>query len=284
MKTVDAIAREKARKSLKLWDLQREKWIFSRIRDMSEKMEIPWDYMQAIYNIMFSLSISHQANNIGNEHSLPSFSNAIDLTLPFRITLPNKAKLKIAFQGQFGAFSHLAIETIFPNAIPIPSKEFTDVKEKLAGEFADLAVLPFFNTIAGTVNLGQKVADSLEHVVLYKFPVKIQHMLAVPDHINSIDQIEFVHSHPEALRQCHNFLKTNGFKGIEQHDTAGAAKMISKTKKENVAALCSEAAAKIYGLKILKRNVQDIENNFTFFAIVANTSKLPKIYEKLSNT
>ncbi len=274
------IAEVKAKDSIQLWDLEREKWILQTLREMSEKQAIPWNYLQSIYHIMFSLSITHQAKIIGNGN-MPNFSNAIDFTMPFLLQLPNNAKLRITFQGELGAFSHLAISSVFPKATAIPSWQFDDVKEKLDKNIADLAILPFFNTIAGTVNLGQKIADHIEHVVLYKFPIKIRHMLAVPNHIEDIGQIETVYSHPEALRQCKNFLTKHGIRGISYHDTAGAAKMIAEYSPQNSAALCSEMAANLYGLHILKRDVQDIKNNFTFFALVAKTSSLPQIVKQL---
>ena len=189
-----------------------------------------------------------------------------------------KEKIKIAFQGEEGAYSHLACLEIFPNADIVACKTFDQVF-KLAKESSKYKiVIPITNSSTGSI------ADMHYLLPKYKLQIhaehfqKVEHNLLVkPD--AELKDIEYVRSHAQAIDQCQKIILKNNFKTIISADTAGSAKELSKGSDKSIGAIASTLSAEIYKLKILLKNIEDEKNNVTRFLIMGKKITQP-IFEK----
>ena len=165
-------------------------------------------------------------------------------------------KVKLTFQGEKGAYSHLACEEIFKDA-DIKNCPTFEETFKLAFDQEDYrAIIPIENSLAG------RVADIHYLLPKYKLQIYGEHFQKVEHCLLSrseakLEDIKYVRSHAQAIGQCQEIIKKHKFKPIISADTAGSAKDLSESKDNNVAAIASELAAKIYGLKILQKNIED---------------------------
>ena len=182
--------------------------------------------------------------------------------------LPGRAR--VAFQGELGAFSQHAAERIFgPDVRPLPCVTFEDVFSRLIRGRADFAVIPIENSLAGSIhqNFDLLARHSLESIG--ETYVRIEHhLIAHPG--ARLAGIRQIYSHPVALAQCQKFLRS--LKSVEKvsfYDTAGSVKFIRDSDLSSAAAVASADAAKIYGMKILKRNIEDDRENYTRFLALA---------------
>ena len=183
-------------------------------------------------------------------------------------------KVKIAFQGMEGAYSNMACKECFPNAVTIACSSFESMIETTKNNDADFAMVPVENSIAGRVaDIHTLIPDSGLFIRAEHYQ-KVNHQLISLNEAN-IEDIKFVKSHAQGLAQCRNLIKKFNFLPIQHIDTAGAAFDISKRKDKTVAAIASKMAARIYGLKILKKDVEDHENNTTRFLIMSSKDNIP---------
>ena len=138
---------------------------------------------------------------------------------------------------------------------------------------ADYAVLPYRNTIIGRI---EPVFSLLKkYQILSRLRLPVNHCLAVSPipKISGIKDIRIVISHPKALAQCDKFfVQYFWLKAKEFEDTAAAAEKVFQDQNPQLAAICSEAAAKLYRLKILKRKIQDVKENFTYFTLIKKSN------------
>jgi len=187
-------------------------------------------------------------------------------------------KIKLAFQGEKGAYSHIACEEIFKGA-EIKNCSTFEETFKFTFENEDVtAIIPLENSLAG------RVADIHYLLPKYKLQIygehfqKVEHCLLSKQDAEMKD-IKYIRSHAQAIGQCQNIIKKNNFKSIISADTAGSAKDLADNKDKSIAAIASSLAAKIYGLKILKKNIEDESGNITRFLIMGKKINQPE-YEK----
>jgi prephenate dehydratase len=181
---------------------------------------------------------------------------------------------KIAFQGRPGAYSHMACLTAFPKLEPLPCPTFFDAFKAVDGGRADYAMIPIDNSIAG------RVADI--HQLLPKFHLQItcEHFIPVHHCLLAVEgtklaDIKTVYSHVHALPQCRKIISEKGWKPVVFEDTAGSAAKVAEMNDPTAGAIASELAAELYGLRILKKNIEDEAGNTTRFLALAKTAKTP---------
>jgi prephenate dehydratase len=176
------------------------------------------------------------------------------------------ASTVVAFQGELGAFSQRASENIFGlRIVPLPCVTFDDVFEMVVCRKANLAVIPIENSLAGSIhqNFDLLAKHALEAIA--ETYVRIEHHLIAHPNVRLSD-IRQVYSHPVALAQCQKYLRR--MKRVEKisfYDTAGSVKHIREKGLKSAAAIASADAARIYGLKVLARGIEDNRENYTRF-------------------
>jgi prephenate dehydratase len=179
--------------------------------------------------------------------------------------------MKVAYQGEPGAFSHEACLRFLPECEAVRKDSFADVFDSVAAGETERGVLPEENVAAGIVPEVRALLDrgSLEVIARHVLPIRM-HLLGIEG--STLAEIETVVSHPIALAQCSATLARLGLKTEEARNTAGAAKALAAAQDPTGAVLASEAAATTYGLVILLRDLQDRADNATRFAVLARAS------------
>ena len=181
----------------------------------------------------------------------------------------------IAFQGEKGAYSHLACEEIFPGAQIKTCSTFEETFKTAFEDENSKIIVPIENSLAG------RVADIHYLLTKYKLQIysehfqKVEHNLLVKEGIELKD-IKYVRSHAQAIGQCQNIINENKFKSIISADTAGSAKDLAEGEDKSIAAIASELSAKIYNLKILKKNIEDEKGNVTRFLVMGRNIEQPE--------
>ena len=188
-------------------------------------------------------------------------------------------KLKVAFQGEKGAYSHLACLEVFPDAEAVACSTFEEAFQLAKDNAEYKIVIPIENSLAG------RVADIHYLIPKYKLQIHAEHFQKVSHNLlgikgAKIKDIKTVRSHSQAIGQCSKIIFENKLKPIVSADTAGSAKFISKKKDKTDSAIASELAAKIYGLEIIKSKVEDESGNVTRFFIMGKDTKHPQHKDK----
>ena len=178
---------------------------------------------------------------------------------------------KIAFQGAFGAYSHMACQSAYPGHEVVSCLSFATAMEKVQNGEVELAMIPMDNSSAGRVTDAHQLFLSTPlHIVAEHFE-PVQHcLLGVKG--AQISDIKTVHSHIQALGQCAHNIRKHKFEPQSASDTANAAKKISLSGDKTKAGIASKLTAEIYGLEILQENFEDFEHNTTRFLVF---SKMP---------
>ncbi len=180
--------------------------------------------------------------------------------------------MRIAYQGEPGAFSEAAARQVSPDAEPVPCRNFEDVFEAVTERRADFGILPIENSVGGSIhrNFDLLLENQLPIVGEVELPV-VHHLLALPG--TTLEQVKRIYSHPQALAQCDRFLRAQtGVEVIAHYDTAGSAKLIADEQMQDAAAIASLRAAEVFGLVALKSSIQDYQHNVTRFLIVGEGS------------
>ena len=185
--------------------------------------------------------------------------------------------LKIAYSGVEGAFAHIAAGKIFPAGNRVSYGDFKAAYNAVVRGECDAAVLPIENSYAGEV--GQTIdlifSGPLYINGIYELVVH-QHLLGVPN--ATVDDIQTVISHPQALAQCHDYIQMRGFETEEANNTAVAAKSVAKANDKTLGAIASAETAQLYGLKVLESNINKSGENTTRFAVLSKVrAKSPSL-------
>ncbi|QDM18513.1 prephenate dehydratase [Tardiphaga sp. vice352] len=180
--------------------------------------------------------------------------------------------MKIAFQGEPGANSHIAIVEAFPDAEPLPCATFEDALAAISSGEAELGMIPIENSIAGRVADIHHLLPASGLFIVGEWFLPIHHQMMAPRG-TKLDDIKTIESHVHALGQCRRIIRKLGLKAIVAADTAGSARAVAERGDKSCASLASKLAADIYGLDILAENVEDEDHNTTRFVILARDAK-----------
>ena len=185
---------------------------------------------------------------------------------------------KIYFQGTYGAYSHLAALSVNPNADIIPCKTFDECFSKASSEPENKIIIPESNRITGNIGIEYLIFKHRLNIYMEYFQ-KIEHnLLGQPG--SKLKDIKEVYSHAQGLSQCSKFIKENNLIEHIRADTAGSAEMISKSKNNKQAAIASSLSAEIYGLEVIKKNIENENGNLTRFLVMGKNISQPEFKDK----
>lgn len=183
-------------------------------------------------------------------------------------TLQEKDYKLIGFQGEHGAFGEVASKEWDSELIPVSCSKFADVFEGVDSGPYDYGIVPVENTLGGVVGeVNELLINTKLHVVgAIELPIHLC-LLTLPgtDH----REIRTAYSHPQALAQCRHFLARNKLEPVQCHDTAGAARMLAEKELKSSSAIASKLSAELYGLEIIKEDIEDLERNMTRFLVLS---------------
>ncbi len=180
---------------------------------------------------------------------------------------------KIAFQGQLGAYSHLACSQVQPDADPVAFDSFVQALSAVERGEAKWAMIPLENSTAGRVEeIYRQIPKTTLHIVAEHFQPVNHCLMALPGASPS-----WVMSHPQALAQCHDRILSQNLQSKAEFDTAGAAKLLMESQDLSGAAIASELAAQMYGLEVLQSHYEDVTGNTTRFICLTRGATLPEL-------
>jgi chorismate mutase/prephenate dehydratase len=180
-----------------------------------------------------------------------------------------KQNLKVAFQGERGAYSESAVYAFFGDDAEVkPCRDLTEVFESVDKQEVPVGVVPVENSLEGSVNQTYDLFLTHNLKVSGEIIIRISHCL-IANPSTSLEAVKTVYSHPQALAQCRSFLERLGSDLIPTYDTAGSVKMLKEKGLKDAAAVASEKAAELYGMKILAREIEDTPTNYTRFFVIS---------------
>ncbi len=186
------------------------------------------------------------------------------------------AQTRIAYQGEPGANSHVACLNFQADCEPVPHPTFEDALAAIRNRDVTYGLIPVENSVAGRVaDVHHLLPQSGLHIVGEHFE-RIRHQLmALP--AADLAHLKTAHSHPQALGQCRKTLRDLKLQAVVEADTAGAARMVAESGDLTKAAIASRLAGELYGLKILRSDIEDAEHNTTRFLVLASRDAAPAL-------
>ena len=241
MRAAEMVYAHKKEFGLPILDQKREDFIIEKNAALVEDTVIKEYYIDYLKNLM-----------------------AISRSYQYRM----QSGLKVAYSGVEGAFAHIAAGRIFPESNRVSHRDFKSAYNAVVNGECDAVVLPIENSYAGEV--GQTIdlifSGKLFINGIYELEIH-QNLLGIPE--ATVEDIKKVTSHPQALSQCHEYIKMRGLDTEEANNTAVAAKTVVEKGDKTLGAIASVETAEIYGLKVLEANINKSGENTTRFAVLS---------------
>ncbi len=265
------VAEYKISTGKKVFDRQRETEKLAKVKSLTHN-EFNSHGIEELFEQIMSMSRKLQYRLLAENGSLGK--------LPFiGVDRLDTKKARVVFQGAEGAYSQAAMMSYFGDEIhSFHVDSFREAMSAIDEGSADFAVLPIENSTAGVVDEIYDLLQEYENYIVGEQIIKIEHcLLGIPS--ADLPDIKTVYSHPQSLMQSAKFLGGHDWQQISMQNNAFAAKKVAEDKNPAQAAIAGEHAASVYGLKVLKKGINDCGNNSTRFIIVTNQ----KIFRKEAN-
>ena len=178
--------------------------------------------------------------------------------------------MRVAFQGEPGAYSEQAVFDYFGDVETLPCESFEIVFDSVVAGASDAGLIAIENSLAGSIHQNYDLLLRHDLHITGEYPLRVQHCLIALPGVAKAD-IKKVISHPQALGQCAAYLRGLGLKGESVYDTAGSVKMIKDSGARDTAAIASRRAAEIHGMQILEEGIEDNPENYTRFLAISKT-------------
>lgn len=217
--------------------------------------------------------VERNAALMQDEELRPFYVNFLESTMAisrsYQDTLMNG--LRVAYSGAAGAFAYIAACKLFPTARKIAYPNFESAYRACVTGECDAVVLPIENSVGGEVGAVTDLMFSGPLIVNGVVDIDIAHCLLGIEGA-SMSDIKQVVSHPQALSQCKPYIRAHGFSEEEFENTALAAERVAALKDKSIAAIASETAAELFGLKVLEKNINESKSNTTRFAVFSRSA------------
>ena len=274
---------EKARKIINEVDAQMAELFIKRMRAAElvyeHKKELGLPILdQAREESVIEKNAALIEDSVLKEYYIDYLKHTMSLSRAYQYRM--QSGLKVAYSGVEGAFAHIAAGRIFPDGNRVSYGDFKAAYDSVVKGECDVAVLPIENSYAGEVGQTMDLIFSGGLFIngIYELDIH-QNLLGVPG--ATIEDIKKVASHPQALNQCHDYIKMRGFTAEETSNTALAAKTVAEAGDKSLGAIASVETAEIYGLKVIEANINKSGENTTRFAVL---SKVKASSSALSST
>ncbi len=271
------IATYKQENSLPVLNKAREREILNKVSELSgNELE---SYMHVLFSTLFGVSRSYQNRIVSTNSPLKAkIENALKSTEPI---FPSRAV--VACQGVEGSFSQIACDKLFKTPNIMYLNEFDGVFQAVDKGLCKYGVLPIENSTAGSVNEVYDLMKKNKFYIVRSIQLRVEHNLLAKKGCKLSD-IKEIFSHEQAINQCNEFLKSldADVKVTVCENTAIAAKMVSESNRDDVAALSSRECAQLYNLTILDNNIMNNDNNYTRFICISKNLEIYPGADKLS--
>ena len=270
MECAKEVAAIKKRENIPVFNPKREQEILDCVEKESGEYG---GEVRILYSNMMDMSRALQHAMLGSGAELRAQIAAAG-------TVPKKAG-KVACLGEIGSFSHEALIGLYPKTEPQFYPNFSEIFAAVENGSADLGLLPVENSSAGSVS------EVYDLILKYRFHIIAAATLHVHDCLAAAKRVDAhsigtVYSHPQALAQCSEYIKAHDLRPLPCSSTATAAQSIAQRQEAGIAAICSEHAARKYGLSIIESNIQNNTNNCTRFIVISRVLLIPEDAQKIS--
>ncbi|MCW8107816.1 prephenate dehydratase [Alteromonas ponticola] len=251
------VAETKIKHHIPVRDVRREEQLLVRLIKTGQEAGLDPHYVTQLFHVIIEDSVLNQQAMLAQRANPGS-------ALPLN---------RVAFLGDKGSYSYLATQKYFSRrpgeVLEIGCQSFSEIVSKVEHAEADFAVLPIENTTSGSIN---EVYDQLQHTqlnIIGELTHPIRHALLVSGD-TQISQINTLYAHPQVFTQCSHFLAELGSVEVKTMDSTSSAMLaVSELKRDDVAAIGSEAGGKLYGLTAIKSNLANQKENHSRFIVVA---------------
>lgn len=255
------VAEFKLKNNMEVFQSGREKEIIKRVRGKApEGLE---NSAEVLFTTLMDISKSKQYQRFFvNSNEIES--EQLDLSKHAAVAVP----------GTAGSYSEQAAKKFLPDSDITFYADFEDIFTSLLSGKADFGILPLQNSTAGSVSRTYELMKRYDFKICASTKIRINHCLAARKGIRKED-ISIVYSHEQALSQCSDYLRGNGFKCHEHFNTALAAEQVAMSH-EPIAAVCSEKCALDKGLEIIERGIANANDNYTRFILISSKTLCPE--------
>jgi prephenate dehydratase len=189
--------------------------------------------------------------------------------------------MKVAFQGEPGAYSEQAVFNYYGEVETLPCESFDMMFDSVVSGKSDLALAPIENSLAGSIHQNYDLLLRHDLHIVGEYLLRVRHCLITLPGVKKEDVKKAI-SHPQALGQCAGYLRSHGIRAEQVYDTAGSVKMLKESGALDTAAIASRRAAEIYEMQILEEGIEDNAENFTRFLAVGREAVIPEGEAKTS--
>jgi len=182
--------------------------------------------------------------------------------------------MKVAFQGEPGAYSEQAVFNYFGQVETAPCESFDAMFDAVVSGKCDSALALIENSLAGSIHQNYDLLLRHDLHIVGEYHLRVRHCLIANPGVK-MEGVKKAISHPQALGQCAGYLRNHGIKSEQVYDTAGSVKMLKESGVRDVAAIASKRAAELYGMQILDEGIEDNTENYTRFLAVQRESTIP---------
>jgi len=189
--------------------------------------------------------------------------------------------MKVAFQGEPGAYSEQAVFNYFGDVETVPCESFDAMFDAVMTGKSDAALAPIENSLAGSIHQNYDLLLRHELYIVGEYLLRVRHCLIAMPGVKREDVKKAI-SHPQALGQCAGYLRSHGIKAEQVYDTAGSVKMLKESGARDMAAIASRRAAELYGMQILEEGIEDNPENYTRFLAIQKETVIPEGEAKTS--
>ena len=275
MKISEQVAEYKIETGKKVFDRQREEEKLAALTSLADN-DFNRHGIEELFEQIMSISRKRQYQLLTEKGALGR--------LPFiGVEELYSGKARVVFQGADGAYSQAARVQYFGEQVSSFHVEtFRDAMVAIDEGSADFAVLPIENSTAGVVSEIYDLLTEFENYIVGEQVIKIEHcLMGVPG--AELSDIQTVYSHPQSLMQSARFLlEYPAWKQISMKNNAFAVQKVQRDGDKSQAAIASEYAAKLYGLEVFKKGINQSSSNSTRFIIVTNQKVFKKDAKKVS--
>lgn len=270
------VARIKGETDLPLENVKREKEIICRVtKDLDDDIKL---FAKQYFETLFETSKAYQSRFLAIES--PLLKTLRSKILEGIRTFPLSAN--VACQGAEGSYSNMAADKVFPITNIMYFKDFEGVFGAIEKRFCEFGVLPIENSSAGSINEVYDLMRKHHFYIVRSVKLHIKHNLLSKKGVD-IKNIKEIYSHEQAIAQSSVFLKSlKDVKITVVSNTAVAAKIVKESERSDIACISSKECVELYGLSVVKSNIQDKENNYTRFIVIAPELQIYEKSEKIS--
>jgi len=270
------VAEYKAAHNMPVLNQQRENEILERVGTLCDEYSSGYgNAAKLIFATIMDASRGLQHSRMGSGSELKNILQSAQKNL----IAPDKAR--VACQGVPGAFSNQAAARLFPGCIPRFVETFPDVFSAVEKGEADYGILPVENSSSGSVHEVYDLIIKHRFFIVAAAEIPVNHcLLALPG--AKVEELKTVYSHPQALAQCAELISALNLEARPYVNTAAAAQMVAQKGDNTICAIASSNAASLYGLEVLKENIQSAENNSTRFIAISRDLIIPPDANKIS--